>query len=514
MAELNVSRKTVSELLSLNSLNTRGKKYIIPDYQRPYNWDRDTCETLWVDLVNFFTDHKNDSEEYFLGSIVTCIDDNNSNDIDIIDGQQRITSLLLLLRAFYTKLEMMLIDDKDNEEVIGLMQSIEPCIWNINKLTKKVSDKKDIHIFSKVAIADDNEIFHTILETGQENLESKSKYATNYSFFMKNCNDYASNHPMDWKEFCLCILDRCIILPIECTKLDSALTIFGTLNNRGLPLADSDIFKSQLFKLQQTPEEKAQFTEKWKELEIILNEADINFNDIFRYYTHVIRARNNDASDEKSLRLFYAGEKNKYKIFSEETDLLDKLISLAEFWRYAKVPEEDIYNSELSQKYLQILNAYPNDFWRYPVSVYFFKHKDDNNFKEQFSDFLAKLTSYLLMKFIERPTVSFIRRGIYKYCIDINNTGTANFSCEFPSDFEDRFNELSTSRITRSILLLNAYEFDKNQPYRTFRNRTYISKKVAINSFLSNLRCGGGYGIRGTGNTTKLWKQDTLRKGA
>ena len=55
-------------------------------------------------------------------------------------------------------------------------------------------------------------------------------------------------NPMQWKQLCITILQKCIILPIECDTPETALTIFSTLNDRGLPLADSDIFKAQIYR--------------------------------------------------------------------------------------------------------------------------------------------------------------------------------------------------------------------------------------------------------------------------
>lgn len=98
----------------------------------------------------------------FLVSIVTCDDTDEQNRINIIDGQQRITSFLLLLRAFYYKLEDQLVDNPSDEEVEGLMKSIEPCIWKINPMTKKVSNKKETHIKTLVATDDDKIDFDLI----------------------------------------------------------------------------------------------------------------------------------------------------------------------------------------------------------------------------------------------------------------------------------------------------------------------------------------------------------------
>ena len=186
MAELNVSRKNIQGLLSLNDPTTKGKIFVIPEYQRPYRWEIDTCDILWNDLKNFYEEHKNDEREYFLGSIVTCDDTDENNRINIIDGQQRITSFLLLLRAFYYKLEGQLQNDPSDEEVAGLMKSIEPCIWKINPMTKKISNKKETHIKTLVATDDDKIDFELILEQGLPRTNSTSYYSRNYSYF-QNC---------------------------------------------------------------------------------------------------------------------------------------------------------------------------------------------------------------------------------------------------------------------------------------------------------------------------------------
>ena len=78
-------------------LNEEGRKFIIPLYQRPYRWEVDKCETLWNDILESFRD--SEGKEYFLGSIIV----HSSDDIkfEVIDGQQRITTLTMLFRAFY-----------------------------------------------------------------------------------------------------------------------------------------------------------------------------------------------------------------------------------------------------------------------------------------------------------------------------------------------------------------------------------------------------------------------------
>ncbi len=177
MAELSVSRKNISKLLS----EMQNKKFIIPDYQRPYKWDEEKCETLWNDIVSFHFSNIGRRDEYFLGTIVTCKSQENEDFIEVIDGQQRIISLSLLLRAFYKKLENMAEDDN----VRGLKSQIAPCLWDVDPISRMVRDTQQIHIESKVATESSNQVFHEILYTGEINNNNKDLFSTNYSFFFK-----------------------------------------------------------------------------------------------------------------------------------------------------------------------------------------------------------------------------------------------------------------------------------------------------------------------------------------
>jgi uncharacterized protein with ParB-like and HNH nuclease domain len=271
MAELHVSKKSIKSLFS----DMQGKKFLIPDYQRPYKWDVEKCETLWNDIDDF-TGTAQANTDYYLGTIVSFV--NSDGNYEVIDGQQRITSFLLLLRAFYKKLEIM----PQDAQVLGLKNQLAPCIWDIDRISQQVNDFTKIRIESEVATDDDNDVFHNILRSGEASETAADHYSRNYRFFKRKCDEYASNNPLHWKTLCVTILQQCIILPIECDTQATALTIFSTLNDRGLPLADSDIFKAQLYRVQASQEEKKAFTDEWKELTGTCKDAEIQIDDLFR----------------------------------------------------------------------------------------------------------------------------------------------------------------------------------------------------------------------------------------
>lgn len=114
MAEMKTERKSVIDYLSKN-------KFLIPMYQRAYVWSEDECEQLWDDVLNFFNT-KSENDDYFLGSIVMYKENNKQN---IIDGQQRTTTLSLLIRALYEKAL-----NNTNGDISELIKRLSSCLWD------------------------------------------------------------------------------------------------------------------------------------------------------------------------------------------------------------------------------------------------------------------------------------------------------------------------------------------------------------------------------------------------
>ena len=170
----------LAKKLFCNFLATKKTKFLIPDYQRPYAWSENECQTLWDDLFSFSFPENNynkfdNNNEYYLGSIVTF--KNNKGEMEVIDGQQRLTTLLLLLRAFYEKYK-----DRNDDKAKQNKDEIEKCIWEKDAF----KDEMDIlKIESEVATDDDKEIFLKILQDGEAPTDNKSNYAENYRFFKK-----------------------------------------------------------------------------------------------------------------------------------------------------------------------------------------------------------------------------------------------------------------------------------------------------------------------------------------
>lgn len=445
MSKLNVDQKTIILLLS-----DKKSDFLIPDYQRPYAWKETQCQTLWDDLVSFaFPDNNSDkfdiNDEYFLGSIVTF--ENEDKKKEVIDGQQRLTTLMLLLRAFYDKFGNM-----QDENSLKIKNRISQCLWKTNEFGD--ADLDVLKITSEVAMDDDKNEFLNILKTGKIEKNYKSNYAKNYCFFQEKINIFLNEYPSYFVYLPARILNNCIFLPIEAESQDTALRIFSTLNDRGLPLSDADIFKAQLYKFYNSKNEREEFIESWKELEVICSKIFSSQNtpmdELFTRYMYFMRANQGiKSSTTEALRKFY--EKDKYSLLKNENTLLN-LSVLADFWNDVYNQREDKFSKKILKK-LFILNYAPNSMWHYFLSVYFLKNRDENNLleEERLDEFLTRIIAFIWSYAFVKPGVNALRTPVYAEMVNIVEGKEISFS-EFKIEKET----------LKSIM--NHFEFNNGRP--------------------------------------------------
>ena len=452
---ISVNKQTIEQFL----LNARTKPFLIPEYQRPYSWTSDQIDTLFNDIWEFTCNEGGTDKEgtYFLGSIVSY--ENDRGEQEIIDGQQRITSIFLLLRAIYTKLNGV---EEKTEEAKNFINKIEPLIWSTNKLTGKV-DYSSILLNSKVISETENETLKNILESGEIDKESEDNYSKNYNQILKLIEEKSVENALMIYQFIYALLNQVIILPITADSQETALTIFSTLNDRGLPLSDADIFKAKIYNHLKSKEEKEEFIEKWKELEEDTQNISESIQQLFYYYMFYLRALENDRnSTTPGLRKYYSANKFKKLL---EADILDDLRKILNIWKviddYSKnrIENESWSKNKNILKVLDILTSYPNEFWKYPVIVYYLSHKDKKEFEIKFLKFLRKLYVELLKKYIEIPTINAVKANILKLNAEIINSDKPVF--DFKALPEDEIKEkIKTPHRNAVRMLLKTLTYD------------------------------------------------------
>ncbi len=321
--------------------------YIIPEFQRPYSWEEDECSKLIEDVTGAFLSDQDSS--YYLGSIVLYPQDEKATDVwNVVDGQQRLTTVTLLIKALYEKART--------------AKTLERCLRQENKLTRELKDETKINT--------------CVLDNDKTNLENiilrnittgNDRFSKNYNYIAKKVDEFIIDKNADTlNAFILWFLQKVTLLPIECDSLDDALVIFNTVNNRGMPLGDADIFKAYMFKSIATNEDaKKELIKRWDNLNG--DNGDDNISDLFRYLMHIKRAEAGETSREVALRKFFEskGQKATFENWRETLETFEKINSIGENFR----------SSELKNLW-EILCFGPNDYVLYPIIVFWYKYAD------------------------------------------------------------------------------------------------------------------------------------------
>ena len=446
MSKLNVDQKNIKTLLTYKKSD-----FLIPDYQRPYAWQEEECQTLWEDIFTFAIPSEdatkfNSEDEYYLGPIVTF--KNSSNKLEVIDGQQRLTTIMLLLRAFHISFGEM---KDDNSKKIK--ELIESCIWKTDEFGN--ANKNLLKIDSEVATDKDKDEFLSILNTGSAPNTMKSKYAENYRYFQKKIDEFLHSYPSYFSYLPARILNNCILLPIEADNQNTALRIFSTLNDRGLPLSDADIFKAQFYKYYSDKGEKEKFIGVWKELEEISEKvfhpiSGTPMDELFTRYMYYERAKMGiKSSTTESLRRFY--EKDSYKLLKNDYTL-HNLVELANFWSDVSSQNRERFSDRVLNK-LFVLSMAPNGMWTYFLSVYFMANKDSDGIldEEKLYKFLDKSTAFIWAYAFYNPGVNALRTPVYDEMLNLINKVEVTF---------DKY-KIDKELIRQSLL---TYSFDNRRP--------------------------------------------------
>lgn len=382
MTQLNAKTQTIREIFQQN--------YIIPEYQRRYSWDKEQCLQLVEDLHDFC---ESDSKQYFLGCIVIASDETEER--YIIDGQQRLMTLSLLIKVLLDK--------------AGTYDDLRLCLQVKDSRSGKYIEK--LRLISNV-VDDDNKSFTSVLLN--KDTDTNNRFSENYEHLLKAIDELGLGTKLE--KFIEKLLNKVVLLPIECDSVDTALTIFQTLNDRGMPLRDADIFKAKLYNNTSNSNEKNKFIESWNSLREQAENDGYSIDQYFRIYMHNLRAKNNDIGKEIKLRKYF-DEKSKRLYKSKEVMDCLKKYQAAYNWN----------SSDIVTIWWSILDTYPNIYWQYPVYIFLTKHGDYNGeefsiTKQQEGEFIKLLKStvrYCYIKGVATNSVNTIKDTIFKVCAAI-----------------------------------------------------------------------------------------------
>ena len=202
----------------LKDLFNKYKKFDIPYYQRKYVWHTTESGRILYKFVRDLVDHfSNEDGEYFIGSLSFC---NHDNKVDIVDGQQRLTSLLFILNTLANNFCSKSVKEENN----NLFNTDEGFV--LNGTNDYINELKDA-------------LFNNSRSTWKNDLNNASKKV--YEQLNKE-RDKKSKISKDWDYFYNKILDRVSLIDIEYNDSNNAIRYFLNINSLSAPLSSLDIF--------------------------------------------------------------------------------------------------------------------------------------------------------------------------------------------------------------------------------------------------------------------------------
>jgi hypothetical protein len=213
----------------------------VPDYQRPYRWSKSEAEEFWEDLYGYYEDHKVDpstESNLYLGSFIFL--EKKSSDFEIVDGQQRLTSLFILLIAIKNRLR----EFGDAEQSVKQASAIMDILRYLDRKKGSVTGSRlrpsesISQVFNK--IIDDN--WNGTFDFKNLKLQSR-RIQPIYDLFASKLKDFGQ----DDFEPLLSALYSTAIVQIVIKEREDAFSIFERTNARGMDLEASDLLKNYLF---------------------------------------------------------------------------------------------------------------------------------------------------------------------------------------------------------------------------------------------------------------------------
>ncbi|WP_101007626.1 DUF262 domain-containing protein [Helicobacter pylori] len=276
--------KIESNDLNLRDILKDELYYQIPIYQRPYQWTEENCEKLLDDL--FFNYEYDRASDYFCGSLVLILiseDSKKAKTYDVVDGQQRLSTFILLAKVLAT-----LYSERLTEESKDYLQE--------SLITKY--GKKDRLNFSAVGFNSKKDFQYALTSFNDAPINNnKNNYLKN-AICLKN---YLRKKEIeDINDFIEWPYLKVVFITITCPNADKALRIFNVLNARGLALSATDIFKGELLK-HAKEHEREEFVSRWNDLSQKCSDNDLKIETLFSWYLDYLNPVTSKEKTEKRL---------------------------------------------------------------------------------------------------------------------------------------------------------------------------------------------------------------------
>lgn len=435
-------------------------RFIIPVYQRNYEWKLDNCKQLYNDLIKVIKDSR---ESHFFGSIVSCLyEGHSSSEYLIIDGQQRITTISLLLMAVVNLVKEGTLK-LDNSKLLDK-------IWKTYLIDEYVEQNK----VRLKHVKHDSDAFEKILFSTREEYDSTSNVTQNYNYFYNRIKDQRELTP-DEIYFAI---TKLVIIDIFLHKEDNAQLIFESLNSTGLELEEGDKIRNFILMRLEPKIQEYFYNKYWHKIE---QNTGYEVSTFIRDY---MTLKQNKIS---SLKHIYIDFKNYVEMHDFEIEKI--LNDLLEY----SVAYKNIIKNSVGGSIVNTVLARINQLEMsvsYPFLLSLFQYAKGNLSDDDVKDILEIIEIYLFRRFIAGiPTnaLNKIFMTLHKDILKLKKEGDSY--CEilkyillskigsglFPDD-EEFINMFSTKNLYHIIPKNREYLFERLESGNNIEKTNIITK--------------------------------------
>ena len=478
-----------------------GKRFVIPKYQRSYSWTKEDCEVLFQDVENYMEKSMADNggnDPYFFGSLILDLSSssgvNASNEVKIIDGQQRTITFILLFKALWLRLRETLdrMTNDANVEAHKFDLESDACkIFDAFHRTAAVDARNSV--LDRWEEFDPNSILESLSRTETVKCKSdlreimklrpegvstwisakqkkESNVRSNFKFFYDALKDerFESTH---LHGFAITVFEKCRVIQIQTLNDDQAIVMFNTLNATGVPLTASDIVAATLAERLQRKEDEEKFDNTWNRLEELVRDNGELFRDgvdtVLQQKMYIELARNKDTDAQKrSVQKFFCREQK--GLLETPLEFCASVLKIAERWaEAAKIPA------------VQVLLRF-NVNARYFLASFLNRYDDPSIIARKKSD-VAKVSECLirLFSFVALEQGTYSSKEIKQFLLGENihladpacniRDIQAHFKCQIGNNWEQK--EIKQALVESSkesnapLVYLNEYLYGKSKGF-------------------------------------------------
>ncbi|MGB5592489.1 MAG: DUF262 domain-containing protein [Crocosphaera sp.] len=378
---IQASEKPLAQIFNLANY-----QFEIPSYQRPYAWGADQVLDLIDDLLDAFPYLDDNNCDYFLGSII-LIKKSKKTQVEVVDGQQRLTTLTLLLSVFRHLLP------SENNAYECINDLLEKQGIGSRQYGLKVRSQDDL--FFGEYIRTSGGVQALLEKDASLDTDSQILLRDNTRLLVKELSDRCPENIelQSWIVYLLeNILEKCYLVTVSTSDFDTAYRIFSTINTRGLDLQLNDILKSEIIGSIEDNKDRDKYTQIWDG-----EESDLGRKDFEALFSHIHRIKLREKPKESLLTEYRKRIKPQDNPIQFIDEILKPCSDVFEMLRDQKFSCDNEDDETEINRLFGWLNLIDNADWLPPALYFLVKYPDKTSDIKDFFINLERLAAGLMI---------------------------------------------------------------------------------------------------------------------